>query len=304
MPVSLQEKYGLETSFTKDFLGSEYIISELNNILGLEMHSPTIEINTNFLSQKRVDVVCKLGKNEVIIENQFGDANFDHFGKVVSHLFQNPNYKYGILIAESFDDIFFINAVTSLNRELKNKKVILVKAIVIGNNVNSRVIFSPLNKKDIIEKPTPQKVIIEEKIEDIDSNILVKAIEYLKSDNDITSLFPNFGVRKSGKPIDKDYSFAGISGKCLYIIHYPHNYPCFKIFAGVDQLSKEKADYAIQELNKLFENDPATEISLSDNEKTRIIVIKRNDFLNGVENNAQWIKRSLFNAHKVAQNLF
>lgn len=86
----------------------------LSDVIGLTIQKPDKEVNTgNFY----VDIVAVAGENEdkaVVIENQYGNSNHDHLGKLITYA-ASQDASFAIWIVESAREEH-IQAINMLNR--------------------------------------------------------------------------------------------------------------------------------------------------------------------------------------------
>lgn len=138
-------------------------IGVLADKLGLNLSEPEKE---HKLETMKVDIVAKAGddgEKNVIIENQFGDSDFDHLGKVITYA-AHHRADYAIWIVEKAREEH-ISAIQMLNDSETpcNFYFVEAKAVSIGESkpaVLFSVVCEPANEK----KETVQKSSTEQKL--------------------------------------------------------------------------------------------------------------------------------------------
>lgn len=288
--MTLQDKFKQEPKFTQAFIKDNSILEHLNEVLKTNIRKPAIEYKTNEYAEKRIDVICKMDEGEVLIENQYGEADFDHFGKVVGHLYQKSNYKYVIWIAESFNDIFFRNAVTGFNRDRKDKKIILVKASILKINNENKVIFNVENPKDLYQYSNITKA-----INSVSSGTSKMLIEYvvanLKNDKDILDVYTDFGKNK----INHNHYEHRLTNNICVGIKFPGGIPKSWLIINNKHHLNKKANIIYEELKSI----PDVEVNLQNKDNYKAIEIKRHNSFENKEDNIVFAKNVLLKINEI-----
>lgn len=129
-------------------------LSLLSESIGLPMSKPTKELPTgNFF----VDIVAIAGENDdkiVVIENQYGNSNHDHLGKLVTYA-ASQKAKYAIWIVESAREEH-IKAVEMLNNSNIACRYFLIEASVFCiDDSNPTILFNKIVEPESIDFDTP-----------------------------------------------------------------------------------------------------------------------------------------------------
>lgn len=291
--MTLQDKFKQEPKFTQAFIKDNSILEHLNDVLKTNIRKPIIEHKTNEYAEKRIDVLCKIDEGEVLIENQYGEADFDHFGKVVGHLYQKSNYRYAIWIAESFNDIFFRNAVTGFNKDRKDKKIILVKASIIRVNNEDKVIFNVENPKDIYQIQSASNTV--KRVENKNS-LIDYVISNLRSNKNILNIIDDFGKNKT---IRNFIYFHRIAPKTSINVAFPHGLAQVGLGTSKDSELRHKFNDIFEDIKSSI-NDDGLDIDLTDETKNYVGVrIRRKTQFNSPEENLQFAEKMIMKSMEI-----
>ena len=123
-------------------------IGELDRVLGLGLTNPQTEVGAGDF---RIDLVAETNYGDVVIENQFGRSDHEHFGQLVTYLSQRE-VERAIWIAEEARREH-VKAVETLNdRGIGQIWMVTVQAIRIGDSAPAplfRVVAEPDLEKTV-----------------------------------------------------------------------------------------------------------------------------------------------------------